>query len=158
MIFLSQSRMEARLIMNKHKQMQRGSMASSQIGVITTIFSKCLFSLVNKFDSVDNSWSSFFDFHKDIGSRWSVFLHFWIQTDQLSRHPFYRDVNFAVRLLNVAPYLLPCSVFCQRNISLNFSNIFCVFNSKIREEESQIAAKRAFFAHTSQVPALTTCN
>lgn len=139
--------MEERLIMNKHKQMQRGRTASSQIWVITTIFSKCLFSLVNKFDSVDNSRSSVFDFHKDIGSRWFIFRHFWVQTCQFSCHPYYRDVNFAVWLLNVAPYLLPCSVFCHRNISLNFSTIFLSSSQRLEKKSPRLQPKGLFCSH-----------
>lgn len=107
----------------------------------------CLVSWINSAALITVNHSSLI-FIKTLASLRSIFRHFWIQTYQFSCHPYYRGVNFPVWLLNVAPYFLPCSFFCRRNIFFLFIyRHLCVFKSEIREKKSPSLQPKGLFFH-----------
>lgn len=127
--------------------MQRGKMASSQIWAITTIFSKCLFSLVNKFDSVDNSWSSFFDFHEDIDSRW--FSGFTLIGSLVIVNIVTLTLRFDCSTLLHTFFLVLFSV--TETFLSNFSAIFVSSSQRWEKKSPRLQPKGLFFVHTCEV-------
>lgn len=117
----------------------------------------CLVSWINSAALITVNHSSLI-FIKTLASLRSIFRHFWIQTYQFSCHPYYRGVNFPVWLLNVAPYFLPCSFFCRRNIFFfSFIAIFVSSNQRLEKKRVPVCSLKGSFS-TSEGPALTAHN